>query len=141
VNRTADALDKARLYARPRARGAAGIEDGRFAATYYRAAFGFDVSSGALVWAHLNDADFLGGAACRAGFALCDASGSIAFLDAETGGVARRVSLGRPVDACIVQADALVVPPAPREAPLAVQVERILKIPAPELAPIQRALR
>jgi outer membrane protein assembly factor BamB len=141
VTRMAETQDKIAMYARPRASGAPGIDQERFAATYFRVALGFDAKTGALSWAYPSEADFLGGAAYRGGFALCDATGDVVLLDASTGGVARHVALGQAVDACIVQADALAVPPAPRAAPLAAQVARILQIPAPELAPIQRVLR
>jgi outer membrane protein assembly factor BamB len=141
VNRLAEAQDKIAMYARPRATGTPGIDQDRFAATYYRVALGFDAKTGALSWAYPNDADFLGGAAYKGGFALCDASGDVVLLDASTGGVARHVPLGQAVDACIVQADALVVPRVPSAAPLGAQVERILKIPIPELAIVQRVLR
>ncbi|WP_437896376.1 outer membrane protein assembly factor BamB family protein [Sorangium sp. So ce124] len=116
---TASAGDMARLYARPRPAGPPGIEAERFVATYYRAAVGLDARSGALAWAHAGEADFLGGAAYVGGFALCDAHGGISFLDAQRGAVAGRASLGRPVQACVVQADGLTaaaVGPRPVEA-------------------------
>ncbi|WP_437723906.1 outer membrane protein assembly factor BamB family protein [Sorangium sp. So ce861] len=103
----ASAEDRARLYARPRASGPPGIEAERFVATYHQAAVGRDARSGELAWAHAGEADFLGGAAYAGGFALCDARGGIAFLDAQRGAVAGRASLGRPVQACVVQADGL----------------------------------
>ncbi len=103
----ASAEDRVRLYARPRASGPPGVEAERFAATYYRAAVGLDARSGELAWAHAGEADFLGGAAYVGGFALCDARGGISFLDAQRGAVAGRASLGRPVQACVVQADGL----------------------------------
>ena len=141
INRKSDATDKVSLYARPTTAGPAGVEADRFAATYFRVALGFDASTGALVWARAHDADFLGGAAYRGGFALCDASGAVTFLDARSGGVAGRTSLGKPIDACLVQADALALPPAPNAVPLAEQLTRVLGITAPELAPVQRVLR
>jgi outer membrane protein assembly factor BamB len=141
VNREAEPLDKIRLYARPTTSGPAGIEGGRFAATYYRVALGFDASSSTLVWAQPHDADFLGGAAYQGGVALCDASGTVLLIDATTGGVARRASLGRAVDACLVQADELTTPRAPSAKPLSEQLDHILRLPQPELAPVQRALR
>ncbi|WP_437675254.1 outer membrane protein assembly factor BamB family protein [Sorangium sp. So ce131] len=166
--------DKARRYARPRAAGPAGIEGERFAATYYRIAVGFDARSGALAWAHAGEADFLGGAAYAGGFALCDARGGVAFLDAQRGSLAGRASFGRPIQSCVVQADGLTAasiargaagasaagtapsagtappsetmppaataPPAPA-ASLTEQIERVLTLPQPELASMQRLLR
>ncbi|MGK4008606.1 PQQ-binding-like beta-propeller repeat protein [Sorangium sp. So ce1036] len=151
----ASASDRARLYARPRARGAAGVEGGRFAATYLRIAAGFDARSGALAWVHVADADLLGGAAYAGGFALCDARGEVTLLDARRGTVARRASLGQPVAACVVQADGLTAaqlpgapagaspggePSASRAGRLAAQIERAVTLPQPELLPMQRFL-
>jgi outer membrane protein assembly factor BamB len=133
------ALDEVRLYARPTARGPAAVEGGRFAATYFRVALGFDARTGALAWARAQDADFLGGAAYAGGFALCDARGAVTFLDGRTGGVAGRVTLPRPVDACLVQADALTKPAAPG-APLADQLAEVVKRPDADLAPLRPAL-
>jgi outer membrane protein assembly factor BamB len=144
VNREAETLDKIRLYARPTAVGPAGVDDGRFAATYYNVALGFDARSGALLWARPHRADFLGGAAYRGGFALCDAGGTVTFLDARSGTVAGHVSLGKAVDACVVQADAFTQPldaGAPGPPPLAEQVARILELGATELGPLQEVLR
>ncbi|WP_438016796.1 PQQ-binding-like beta-propeller repeat protein [Sorangium sp. So ce315] len=104
---TASAGDKARLHARPRASGRPGIDAGRFVATYHQAAIGIDARSGTAAWMHAGAADFLGGAAYTGGFALCDARGGITFLDARDGAVMGRASLGRPVQACVVQADGL----------------------------------
>ncbi|WP_438025553.1 outer membrane protein assembly factor BamB family protein [Sorangium sp. So ce233] len=104
---TASAADKARLHARPRASGRPGFHANRFVATYYRAAVGINARTGALAWAHAGEADFLGGAAYTGGYALCDARGGITFLDALGGAVTGRASLGRPVQACVVQADGL----------------------------------
>lgn len=101
------ALDNVRLYARPAPAGEATVEGGRFAATYYQIALGFDAASGALGWAYTHDADFIGGDAYQGGFALCDASGDVTLLDGQTGAVAGRASLGRPVDVCLVNAGGL----------------------------------
>jgi outer membrane protein assembly factor BamB len=133
--RASDVLDRVRLYARPTAAGPAGIEGGRFAATYSRVALGLDASSGAIAWAHAHDADFIGGAAYAGGFALCDAAGEVTFLDARTGAVAGRVSLGKAVDACEVQADALKKPaPTGTAPPLAEQIAAVVADPATDPA-------
>jgi outer membrane protein assembly factor BamB len=139
-DREASARDEIRLYARPIVHGPAGIARGHFAATYHRIAIGLDASSGALAWARAHDADFLGGAAYEGGFALCDAKGNVTFLDAETGGVAAFVSLGRAIDACVVQADAITTPRAASPGSLEDQVAKTLQIQAPELAPVQAIL-
>lgn len=138
------ARDKIRLYGRPTASGPAGIDAGRFAATYFRIAVGLDARSGKVAWAHAGGADFLGGAAYAGGFALCDASGRVTLLEATRGAVAGGVSLGRPIDACVVQADGLAAPPraAPDAAPepLPKQLERVVTMPEAELMAIQRVL-
>lgn len=106
--RESDVSDKVRLYARPIARGPAGIEGGRFLATKHRAVVAFDAASGAVSWRYEHPtADFVGGAACDGGFALCDAAGKVTLFDGDTGLVTREVSLGKPVDSCVVQVDAL----------------------------------
>jgi outer membrane protein assembly factor BamB len=133
--RAADALDRVRLYARPTTEGPAGIEGGRFAATYARAALGLDAVSGAIVWAHAHVADFIGGAAYAGGFALCDAAGEVTFLDARSGVAAGHVSLGKAVDACEVQADALRKPASTGVAPpLAEQLAAVMADPATDPA-------
>jgi outer membrane protein assembly factor BamB len=141
VNREADVHDKIRLYARPTAGGPAGVEGGRFAATYFNVALGLDAASGRLAWAHTHRADFLGGAAARGGFVLCDADGGVTLLDARTGGVAERLSLEKPVVSCLVQADGLTVPATPNPVPFGDQVARVLALHATELGPVQVALR
>jgi outer membrane protein assembly factor BamB len=140
VNREAETIDKVRLYARPTANGPVGIEGGHFAATEFRIALGLDAATGALVWVHAHDTDFLGGAAYHGGFALCDASGAVTFLDGKTGGVSGRVSLGKLVDACVVQTDALTRPAVPSSAPLVEQIEQALRLRASEIVPVQRLL-
>jgi outer membrane protein assembly factor BamB len=112
LTREADAGDKVRLYARPAPQGT-NVDSGRFVATSFRMARGLDARTGAPVWEHAHEADFLGGAAYRGGFALCDARGEVTFLDAATGAVRGRVALGQPVEACLVQADALAAPSSP----------------------------
>jgi outer membrane protein assembly factor BamB len=105
--RQANHSDSVRLYARPAARGPAGVEGDHVAATYFAIAMGLDATSGATRWVHGHDADFIGGAAYASGFALCDRAGKVTFLDGATGQVAGGVSLGSAVDACVVQADGL----------------------------------
>jgi len=141
VEREADALDRVRLYARPTTTGRAGVDGGRFAATYYRIALGLDARTGALGWAHAHAADVLGGAAYAGGFALCDAKGGLTFLDSETGAVTGQLSLGRPVDACLVQADVFTRPATVTATPLAEQLAEVVRLPGAELAEVQKVLR
>jgi outer membrane protein assembly factor BamB len=138
VSREPDAHDKIHLYARPAASGPPAVEGGRFAATYFKVALGFDAATGGLAWAHAHGADFLGGAAARGGFALCDAEGVVTFLDGRTGAPVGRVSLGEPVLSCIVQADGLTLPPAPEAAPsLREQLGVVARMAGAELAPLR----
>jgi outer membrane protein assembly factor BamB len=141
VLREAETVDKVRLYARPTATGPAGIEGGRFVATDFRVALGLDASTGALAWVHAHDTDFLDGSAYHGGFALCDASGAVTFLDGGTGGVAGRVWLGKAVDACVVQTDGLTRPGAPGAGSLAEQIERALQLRQLEIVAVQQVLR
>lgn len=140
INREAEAFDKIRLYARPTASGVLRVDGGRFAATYFRIAVGLDASSGALAWARANPADFLGGAAYRGGFALCDAGGTVTFLDGATGGVAATISLGKPVDACLVQADGYSRSSVPNAASIVEQLTQTLHLNEVPLAPMQKIL-
>ena len=137
--RESDAIDKVHLYARPTASGAPGLDGNRFASTYFRVAMGFDGKTGDLVWAHAHGADFLGGAAYAEGFALCDAKGEVTFLDARNGGAAGHVSFGKPVEACVVQADGLKKPEA-KGGSLAEQLTQVVEAPEAELATLQQLL-
>ncbi len=132
--------DRVHLYARPEARGPAAVVGGRYAATHGRVAMGLSAADGALTWVHAHDAPFLGGAAYEGGFALCDAEGRVTFLDARTGAVAGSVALGIPIDACLVQADAITrtTPDAPR--PLRDGIASAIRLQQSDAAPIQRFL-
>ncbi|HVY48213.1 MAG TPA: hypothetical protein VHB21_20135, partial [Minicystis sp.] len=134
------AVDRVRLYARPKAKGAPGIDSDRFGATYYRVALGFEATQGEIAWAHLGDADYLGGAAFAGGLALCDAKGKVTLFDAKTGAVSAERSLGRALDACVVQADALAITPKPASLPLAEQIAACVTSPEQELATVQKFL-
>lgn len=141
LEREADAFDKVRLYARPATGGGPlAVTGGRFASTYFRVALGFDASNGALAWARLHDADFMGGAAYDGGFALCDGKGRITFLDARTGAVTGGLALGQEVVSCQVQADGFAKKAGARAEPLADQIAAVVLRPEPELAAIQRPL-
>ncbi len=125
----ATAEDKARMYARPVATSeGAAVEDGRWYATYFRIAMGFDAASqrdtrsarpsssrpagafaaaepGRLLWVHLHAADLLGGAAAPGGVVLCDERGKVTGLDSGTGAVLTQADLGQPLKACVVSVD------------------------------------
>ena len=141
------AFDNIRTYARPAANGP-GFEGGHFAATYYRIAVGLDAQTGAVAWAHTHDAELIAGAAYAGGFALCDAAGKVTFLDGATGAHAGAVSFGKPVVACVVQADGMRAPrpvaadrgPAGKSSRLAAQLAKAVRMPESEHVAIQRLL-
>jgi outer membrane protein assembly factor BamB len=132
--------DAIRLYARPSAKGAAGIAGGRYVATYSPIALGLDAESGALRWVHTHDADFLGGAAYDGGFALCDRRGTVSFFDGATGASAGVVSLGAEVESCEVQAEALEKVAGARDRPLVAEIERAILLPRADLEPLRSFL-
>jgi outer membrane protein assembly factor BamB len=164
----ATAEDKARMYARPSgtASGAA-IEDGRFYATYFRIAMGFDATAaehkaqpaapghaagtrgggrastepGKLVWVHLHPANFLGGAAAPGGIVLCDERGKVTGLDATTGAVLTQADLGEPLKACVVSVDSQrVAGTAAQVQPLSAQLAEAVLADDPQLVVAQRLL-
>jgi outer membrane protein assembly factor BamB len=103
----ANAQDRVRLYARPSSTSSgASLADGRWYATYFRLAMGFD-SVAKVAWVHLHDSDLLGGGAGSGGVVLCDERGNVVSLDATTGSVLSSTSLGEPLRACVVNVDAL----------------------------------
>jgi outer membrane protein assembly factor BamB len=151
----ATAEDKARIYARPEG-GAAGaaIEGGRWYATYFRIAMGYDAGqagqkgtlakqgdAGKLAWVHLHGADFIGGAAAAGGIVLCDQRGKVTALDSNTGGVLSEVDLGEPVAACVVNVDAQRLAGTPADVkPLAAQLAEAVLVDDPQLVVAQRLL-
>jgi outer membrane protein assembly factor BamB len=141
---TATAEDKVHLYAKPVSNGdGAGIEDGRFFATYFRVAMGFDGSAAKLAWARLEAADFLAGAAAPSGVVLCDERGAVVALDAKTGGVTAQWDLGAPLQTCVVNMDeGRITGPvdASPPKPLITQLEEIVRADDPQLAAAQRML-
>jgi outer membrane protein assembly factor BamB len=149
----ATADDKTRLYARPTGESAgAAIEDGRWYATYFRVAMGFDAGqragdskpssdAGKLAWVHLHGADFVGGAAAPGGIALCDEKGKVTVLDVATGGVLSEADLGEPVRSCVVSVDAQRFVGSPAGAkPLAAQLAETVLADDPQLVVVQRLL-
>jgi outer membrane protein assembly factor BamB len=139
----AGAEDKVRLYARPQgvegADGGAGIQDGRWYATYFRLATGYDAATSKVAWLHLHDADFVGGAASAGGVVLCDEQGRVTGLDAGTGGTDFTADLGEPVKACVVNVDAWRPSAAPAETKtLVAQLGETLLADDPQLVPMQK---
>jgi outer membrane protein assembly factor BamB len=153
VPAAATAEDKTRLYARPTGEGdGAALQDGRWYATYFRVAMGFDAGqragdskpssdAGKLAWVHLHGADFIGGAAAPGGIALCDEKGKVTVLDVATGGVLSEADLGEPLRACVVSVDAQRFVGAPAGAkPLAAQLAETVLADDPQLVVVQRLL-
>jgi outer membrane protein assembly factor BamB len=138
----ANAQDRVRLYARPDATSSgAALADGRWYATYFRLAMGFDAAGAKIAWVHVHDADVLGGAAGAGGIALCDESGNVALLDAKTGSVVSKVSLGEALRACVVNIDGLGFgEPASSPMSLAEQLEVAVSTPDAQLVEVQRML-
>jgi outer membrane protein assembly factor BamB len=141
---TATAEDKVRLYARPVSRGdGAGIEEGRFFATYFRVAMGFDGNGAKLAWARLEGADFLAGAAAPGGVVLCDERGTVVALEAKGGAVTAQWDLGRPLRTCVVNMDEGHIAATADGAttkPLIAELEEIVRADDPQLAAAQRML-
>jgi outer membrane protein assembly factor BamB len=137
----ANATDKVRLYARPSPTdGGATIEDGRYYATYFRVAMGFDARGAKLAWVHVHSADFLGGAAAPGGIVLCDEGGNVVALDATAGTLETEAALGQPIRACVVNVDALHVRAAPGGQSLIAQIEAAVRLDDPMIASAQRFL-
>jgi|HubBroStandDraft_6_1064221.scaffolds.fasta_scaffold25305_4 outer membrane protein assembly factor BamB len=138
----ANAQDRVRLYARPAATSSgAALADDRWYATYFRLAMGFDAAGGKLAWVHVHGADVLGAAAGSGGVVLCDEQGNVTSLDARTGGVVSKASLGEPVRACVVNIDAQHFEDAPASAPpLVDQLEAALSTDDPQLVEMQQVL-
>ncbi|HXX65865.1 MAG TPA: PQQ-binding-like beta-propeller repeat protein [Polyangiaceae bacterium] len=138
----ANAGDKVRLYARPAATDAGvTMSDGRFYATYFRVAMGFEVSGTKIDWVHVHAADFLGGAAGVGAVVLCDEQGKAVALDGKSGGILAEMDLGQPLRACVVNVDAAregVGTPVVK--PLAAQLEDAVRVDDPTITTAQRFL-
>jgi outer membrane protein assembly factor BamB len=136
----AGARDRIRLYAQPAdVGGMLGLSGGRYYATYFRIAMGFDGGRGQLAWVKTLGSDVIGGAAGDASVALCAADGKVSLFDGRTGGVARELEMGEPVQACVVQLDGLRVTGTPAP-PLSEQLAASLVHEDADLATAQRLL-
>lgn len=137
----ANAGDKVRLYARPgTADAGVGLSDGRFYATYFRVAMGFQVSGTKIQWVRVHATDFLGGAVGTAAVVLCDQQGKVVALDASSGGVLSELDLGRPLRACVVNVDGARLGGTPDAKPLALQLEEAVRVDDPTITTAQRYL-
>jgi outer membrane protein assembly factor BamB len=139
--RAAGAPDSIRFYARPAERdGKLALDSGRFAATYFRIVVGFDEADGALRWVRTLPEEVIGGDAATGGFAFCDDTGNVWLTDAREGGASGKVSLGQPVDACIVNGGSFHVQPAPGDRNLTEELTEAIELREATMATIQRFL-
>lgn len=104
----ASAHDRDRLFARPTSSGSGPVamDSGRFYASYFRLAFGFDAKRGNLAWVHTHDADLIGGEAIAGGLLVCDERGRVTVLSATDGRVVGQREFGEPIRSCVVNVDA-----------------------------------
>ena len=138
---TAGAPDSIRFYARPAdVDGKLGIDSERFAATYFRIAVGFHAHDGALRWVRTLPAEVIGGDAAPGGYALCDQEGNVWLTEARAGGDAGHVSLGEPVQGCVVNGGSFHVPQGKDQGTLAEQISGAINLPETQMATIQRFL-
>jgi outer membrane protein assembly factor BamB len=139
----ANALDQARLYARPAGgdNGAYGVDSQRFYGTYYSIVMGFDSGSGKLGWVHTNKADVIGGEAVPGGLVTCDEDGKVTTLDARTGGVISEQSFGEPIKSCVAMFDTYKAKGvAPKSGSLSEQITAAVTNREATLATAQRLL-
>ena len=129
---TASARDRIRLYARPIDNRK--LDSDRYAATYFRIAFGLSASDGALRWTRAYPADIVAGSAVEAGYVFCDAKGGVHKLIGSNGADAGSVSLGSPLRACVVQAGDHKLGSGRDPGPLAQQIGQALEAREAEMA-------
>lgn len=142
VSPVANARDRDRLFARPSGEGAAlGFDSGRFYASYYRLAFGFDAKDGRLAWVRTSATDYVGGEAVLGGVVLCDESGKLTVLDAQSGQTSLEKNVGEPITSCVVQADTFRAPRPTTAAPsLGAQIAEAVTTHDATLAAAQKLL-
>jgi hypothetical protein len=148
-------VDATRVYIAPAARAASAGADARdiYMATYGRIAFGLEREHGTLQWVIALPGRVLSAAAVAGGFAVCDDSGSVRLLAAQTGHVERqwqllrerRVALGEPTLMACALSSGRVRWPDPDAAisptpPLLDQLASVLRLSDPTLTEAQRFL-
>lgn len=138
----ATATDKVRLWARPAApSGPLAYDSNRFYATYFRIVMAFDAQNKTLGWVVNRAADVIGAAAGAGSIVVCDESGALLTLDAQTGGTVSEQSFGEAIKSCVVQLDGWHAPGAPKAMPaLADQLSAALLNRDSEMATGQRLL-
>jgi outer membrane protein assembly factor BamB len=137
---SAAAHERIRLYARPAEQsGKLGIAGGRYVASYFRVVIGLDAADGSVRFAHAFDDDVIGGSAAQNGFAFCDTSGKITFVD-EAGGSKDGPKLGQELIGCAVQSGGFSIPSGKPPGPLAEQLGAAIQVRHAEMATAQRFL-
>jgi outer membrane protein assembly factor BamB len=138
----ANARDRDRLFGRPSgATTPLAVDSGRFYASYYRLAFGFEATRGHLAWVRTHGSDFIGGEAVPNGLLLCDETGKILVLDAQTGQISMEKGIGEPIKSCVVQVDSWTAPRPSSPGPsIGQQITDAVTIREATLATAQRLL-
>jgi outer membrane protein assembly factor BamB len=137
----AGAPDSIRYYARPSdSSGKVGLDSGRFAATYFRIAVGFDAHDAGTRWAAAFPAEIVGGDAAVGGFAFCDEAGTVWLVGARAGEKAGQVALGAKLKGCVVNGGGFVVKGGEDSGTLPEQITRAVELRESQMATIQRFL-
>ena len=136
----AGAPDSIRYYGRPAGGPDIGLDSGRFAATYFRIAIGFDARDAATRWAATFPVEIVGGDATVGGFAFCDADGVVHLVRARAGEAAGRVELGEQVRACVVSGGGFEMKGGADAGTLPEQITRAVELRESQMATIQRFL-
>jgi outer membrane protein assembly factor BamB len=137
----AGAPDSIRYYARPAEEaGKLGLDSGRFAATYFRIAVGFDAHDAATRWAASFPEEIIGGDAASGGFAFCDPGGTVWLVGARGGEKAGQVALGAKLKGCVVSGGDFVVNGGESQGSLPEQITRIVELRESQMGTIQRFL-
>lgn len=138
VDRSATA--RIRLFAAPESQGESVVLASRaYAATYFRAVYGFSGSDGRLLWTDAFEGDAVGGAAAASGFVFCDATGKVHLYDA-AGAAGAVVDLRAPIVVCSVGASGLEIAGGKPRGTLAQQIEQSLKRLDPNMAAAEKLL-
>jgi len=128
------ATTKIHLWARPAASGEGlGVAANTYVAGYFSVVFGLDAKDGSLKWTRALGGDIVGGAAAADGFALCDATGKVWGVGSGGQAPAPLANLGKPLTACVVQADTLGTS-GEAEDSVAEQIQAVLDTHRPSLA-------
>lgn len=109
-----------------------GYASDSYAASYFRAVYGFSAKDDHLLWADSLEADVVGAGAAAKGFVFCDQAGKVHLYD-PTGGKGAVTELGQKLVVCAVGASALEISGAAPPA-LALQIEQSFAHLDPDMA-------